>query len=106
MLGRSVGLTDAELAAVHAWQESPLFDERDRAVLAYADSVGTQSSVSDAVYAALEGHFSEQQIVKLCIAVSFAALVNRVHATFRTEVDATTLDSVADAPFCLIEPKG
>ena len=93
---------DDEMRAIADWQSSPLFDDKDKAVLRYTDELSRNSSVSDELYAELQRHFSEQEIVKLCVAVSFAGLVNRVHATFRTEVDDLTLDSVADAPFCLI----
>jgi len=102
MLGRSIGLTDAELAAVASWSDSSIFDEKDRAVLTHADAVGSRNTVTDATYEELTRHFTNAEIVKICIAVSFAGLVNRVHATFRTDLDQTTLDSVADAPFCLI----
>lgn len=102
MLGRSVGLSDAELAAVASWQDSDMFDDRDRAVLSYADAVSIRNTVSEETYEELSRNFTSAEIVKICIAVSFAGLVNRVHATFRTDLDQTTLDSVADAPFCLI----
>ena len=103
MLGRSVGLSDAELAAVASWKDSDMFDDRDRAVLSYADAVSIRNTVSEETYEELSRNFTRPEIVKICIAVSFAGLVNRVHATFRTDLDQTTLDSVADAPFCLID---
>lgn len=102
MLGRSVGLDDDELAALADWRESELFDEVDRAVLRYVDSVRLENRVPDEVFEALQSHFSQAEIMKLCIATTFAGLVNGVHATFRTELDASTLESVRDAPFCLI----
>lgn len=105
MLGRSIGLSDEELAAVANWQDSDMFDEKDRAVLHYADAVGGQNTVTDKTYDNLAQHFTEAEIVKVCIAASFAGLVNRVHATFRTDLDQTTLDAVADAPFCLINSR-
>lgn len=102
MLGRSIGLSDQELAAIASWQDSDVFDEKDRSVLAYADAVSSRNAVSNEIYGNLTRYFTEAEIMKICIAVSFAGLVNRVHATFRTDLDQTTLDSVADAPFCLI----
>ena len=106
MLGRGIGLTDDEMRAVADWQSNPLFDDKDKAVLCYTDELSRNNSVSDELYAELKQHFTEKEIMKLCVAVSFAGLVNRVHATFRTEVDDVTLDSVADAPFCLIHQQG
>ena len=105
MLGRSVGLDDNEMAAISSWENSDLFNEKDRAVLAFTDSLSRDNKMSDKLYTELGRHFDETEIMKLCITVSFAGLVNRVHATFLTDVDQMTLDSVADAPYCLIHAK-
>ena len=105
MLGRSVGLSDAEMRAMANWSESDLFDLRDRLVLRFTDSLAGENKVSDELYSELERNFSEAEIMKLCITVSFAGLVNRVHATFKTDIDETTLDAVSDAPFCLLHSR-
>jgi alkylhydroperoxidase family enzyme len=105
MLGRSVGLDENELAAISSWEQSELFTAKDRAVLAFTDSLSRDNKVSDELYAELGEHFNETEIMKLCVTVSFAGLVNRVHATFLTDLDEMTLDSVADAPYCLIHTK-
>ena len=105
MLGRSVGLNDTEMAEVGSWETSDVFDDKDRLVLRYTDSLSRDNRVEDSLYKDLTAHFSEKEIMKLCITVSFAGLVNRVHATFLTDVDQTTLDTVADAPYCLIHSR-
>ena len=74
-------------------------------MLQYTDAITRNNFVDDALYAALREQFDQTEMMKLCITVSFANLVNRVHATFRTDVDAPTLAAVADAPFCLLEPR-
>lgn len=105
MLGRSVGLNETEMAEVGSWETSDVFDDKDRLVLRYTDSLSRDNRVEDSLYKDLTAHFSEKEIMKLCITVSFAGLVNRVHATFLTDVDQTTLDTVADAPYCLIHSR-
>ncbi len=105
MLGRSVGLKDEEMSALRTWNDSELFDDRDRAVLAFTDSLAKHNKVSDELFGNLSKLFSEQEIMKLCVTVSFAGLVNRVHATFLTDLDQPTLDAIDDAPFCLIHSK-
>ena len=102
MLGRSVGLTDDEMAAMADWESSSFFDATDRLVLHYADVLTKENRVSDALYAELETRFPRQELIELCMTVSLAALVNRVHATFRTDLDDSTRTQVADAPFCRI----
>ena len=64
MLGRSIGLTYDELAAIANWEESTLFDEKDRAVLSYTDSLSEHNTVSDETYNNLNHYFTESQIVK------------------------------------------
>ena len=105
MLGRSVGLNDKEIEAIRNWSNSNLFSSGDQAVLAFTDALARDNRVSDEIYAALGEFLSEEEIMKLCITVSFAGLVNRVHATFLTDVDSSTLEAVSDAPYCLIHSR-
>ena len=102
MLGRSVGLTDEEMAAMADWDTVPLFDDTDRLVLRYAEVLTRENRVSDALYAELEARFPREELMELCMTVGLAALVNRVHATFRTDVDESTRAQVGEAQFCPI----
>ena len=102
MLGRSVGLQDEEMAAMADWATGPLFDDTDRLVLRYAEVLTRENRVSDALYAELEVQFRRDELLELCMTVGLAALVNRVHATFHTDVDDSTRAQVGDAPFCPI----
>jgi hypothetical protein len=72
----------------------PLAGARHSEVLAQA------CKVSEELYRRLEDRFTRDEMVELCFLVGLAALVNRVHATFGTDVDAVTRASVGDAPFC------
>jgi len=102
MLGRSVGLTDEEMAAMHAPETCATLDEVDRLVLRYAEALTRDNRVDDALYAELERHFSREEQVELCATVGLSALVNRFHATFRTDVDDATAASAGDVSFCPI----
>ena len=46
------------------------------------------------------GSAAEQ--VELCATVGLSAIVNRFHATFRTDVDETTVAGAGDVSFCPI----
>jgi alkylhydroperoxidase family enzyme len=102
MLGRSVGLSNQEIAAMADAADSPLFDETDRLVLHYAEVLSRENRVSDELYAKLAARFSREELVELCFAVGLSSLVNRVHATFRTDLDPSTRDSVGAVDFCPI----
>ena len=83
-------------------ETSPLFDAADRLVLRYSNILTVENRVPDDLYAELAERFPRDQLVELCFTVGLAALVNRVHATFETDVDSSTKTTVGDFAFCPI----
>ena len=71
-------------------------------MLAFTDGLSQHNEVSDAVYVELARHFSEREILKLSFTVGLAGMVNRVHATFRTDVDDATVEAAGETPFCVL----
>ena len=102
MLGRSIGLSNYEMGAMADAAESPLFDPTDRLVIRYSEVLTRENRVTDALYAELAARFSREELVELCFAIGLSALVNRVHATFLTDLDESTHAEVGAAPFCPI----
>ena len=102
MLGRSIGLTAEQIGSMPEAETSPLFDDTDRLVLKYADVLTRENRVDDGLFNQLAVRFSRDELVELCFTVATAALVNRVHATFRTDLDASTDSAVGDAAYCPI----
>lgn len=96
LLGASAGLSDDALSWLADWQNAPeaVFDATDRLVLRYADSLTRDVTVDGALWQALAAWFSEREIFELCFSVGLANLVNRVHATFLTDVDGYTSSRV------------
>lgn len=66
--------------AVSAWQESPFFSARERAVLAWVESLTRlgHGPVPDSVFEQLRDHFSEKEIVELTYAVAVINAWNRI----------------------------
>ena len=63
---RTVGLSDELIAAIPTWSTSPLFDDRQRAVLAYTDAlVGGDGRVPDVLFGELRSHLSDVEILEL-----------------------------------------
>ena len=102
MLGRSVGLSDEEMAGMANAETVSSFDETDRLVLRYAETSIREIRIPDELYAKLAARFPKQELMELCMTVALAALVNRVHATFQTDLDEGTRERVADGPACPI----
>src|SRR5690242_3950119 len=63
------GYSDAQSAAVPSWRASTLFDDKQRALLAYVEQVTHGGNVDDATFAALSQHFSPQEIVEITMTV-------------------------------------
>jgi 4-carboxymuconolactone decarboxylase len=72
------GLTREQCDALADWRSSTLFDERQRAALAYTDAMTRDIQVSDAVFAGLQPHFSERQIVELTVLIGTYNMHTRV----------------------------
>jgi alkylhydroperoxidase family enzyme len=69
-LAKSCGMTDAQIAALPNWRGSDLFDQKQRALLAYTEAVDEHGGdVDDATYAAFAKQFSPRQIVELTITI-------------------------------------
>lgn len=65
-VARKHGLSDDELLALPAYQDSPLFDTVDTLVLDYSVAMSnTPVEVPDALFARLREHFSGAQIIEL-----------------------------------------
>ena len=75
-----------KLALVQAWAEAgTLFDERERAALAWAETVTrvAETGVPDAAYQAARTVFDEREIADLTIAISLMNAYNRMAISFR-----------------------
>lgn len=71
------GLADAQIDAVKTDPASPLFDPRDRAVLAYAEAMTRDIEVPDPLFAEIRTLFDERDVVELTVTVAGYNLVSR-----------------------------
>ncbi len=81
---RDDGETEQRLYLVAAWKESPLFSGRERAAFAWVEAVTLISNggVSDELYRKALEQFSEQELVKLTVAVGMINIWNRLCVSF------------------------
>lgn len=81
---REDGETEQRLYLVSAWRESPLFSERERAALQWTETVTliAGTGVGDALYTEMLKHFSEEELVKLTVAVTMINTWNRLCVSF------------------------
>src|SRR3982751_3997404 len=69
---RAAGETEQRLYVMDAWRETPFYTERERAALAWAESLTkiTEGHVPDEVFEEVKKQFSEQEIIDLTLAVT------------------------------------
>lgn len=88
---RELGGSNEKIALVPVWREAgELFDARERAALAWAETV-TQISTTGApecAYAAVSAHFDEKELVDLTIAIGLMNAYNRMAISFRATAAA------------------
>jgi len=80
-----------KLALVQAWSEGgELFDERERAAFAWAETVTrvAETGVPDSAYEAARAVFNEREIVDLTIAIGLMNAYNRMAISFRNTPQA------------------
>lgn len=85
------GVKVEKLALLQAWHEAgELFDERERAALAWAESVTrvAETGVPDTDYAAVRKVFDERELVDLTIAIGLMNTYNRMAISFRNTPQA------------------
>ena len=84
---RARGVSQTQLDSLPAWQESPFFDEREKAALAWAESLThlPASHAADAEYEHLRPHFTDAEIVELSLSISLANFWNRMASGFRKQ---------------------
>ena len=73
----AAGVTQAQIDALAAWEQSALFDAREQAVLRLAEEVTRGPAASPACIEALKQHFSAAEIVELTLTASFYVCVAR-----------------------------
>jgi 4-carboxymuconolactone decarboxylase len=71
------GLTPAQVTAVADWRSSNLFNDKQRALLAYTDAMTRDIDVPDSVYAEVRKHFSERQTVELTMLIGAYNMLTR-----------------------------
>jgi AhpD family alkylhydroperoxidase len=80
------GVKPEKLALVQAWREAgDLFDARERAALAWAETVTrvAETAIPDEAFRAASAVFGEKELVDLTIAIGLMNAFNRMGIAFR-----------------------
>jgi AhpD family alkylhydroperoxidase len=86
---KAKGETAQRIFLLNAWRETALYNDRERAALAWAEALTKlKDGVPDEVYAEAKANFSDEELVDLTMSVITINAYNRVNISFRVEAGA------------------
>lgn len=89
---RHDGLSEQWTNLMSVWRESTVYTEQERALLGWVDAVTkiAETGAPDDAFEELKTHFSEEDIVKITVAIGTINTWNRIAVGFRSQhpVDA------------------
>ncbi len=94
VIGRQVGITEREIAAIAEGSGDGLWNDRDATLLRAVDELFAYRTISDATYAALAADYSNEQLLDIVFAVGQYQLVSTALNTFLVQRD----DGLTDIP--------
>lgn len=96
---RGIGETEQRLSLLPVWREAPCYTDRERAALGWTEALTrlSQGHAHASAYAALKAHFTEEDQVKLTLAINVINGWNRVAAGFGLWVEPARLKAVIKA---------
>ena len=81
------GLTLEECNALADWRGTTLFTPRERAALAYADTMTREIAVPDAVFAEVRRHFDDRALVELTVLIGSYNMNARVLTALAVDLE-------------------
>src|ERR1700749_352711 len=85
-IGKSVGVTDEQNAALENWQAATCFDEVQRAALAFADEIVKLRRPTDATFKDIAAKLTPAALVELQLAVGFYIMTSKFLETFSIDM--------------------
>lgn len=85
---RAAGMPEDKIAALPSWPACELFDQKERALLAYVDEmVLAQSRIQDSTFSRLSAHFPDEAILELTYIVGLYQAYASFTLALRLEYD-------------------
>lgn len=86
---KRAGITGEQIDALAFYERSPLFDDKEKAVLLYAERMtrAAGAGLRDMAVGELKKHFTEDQIVELALVICMANFTNRFNNGLRITPD-------------------
>lgn len=84
---RRSGLSEQWINLLCVWRESPIYDARERAVLAWTEALTNiaETRAPDEDFEPLKAHFTEAEITRITVAIGLINTWNRIAVGFRSQ---------------------
>src|SRR3982075_2555006 len=85
-IGKGVGVTDEQNAALEDWKPAKCFDEVQRAALAFTDEIVTLRKPTDATLNAIAAKLTPGALIELQLSVGFYIMTSKFLETFGVDM--------------------
>ena len=85
-IGKNVGVTDEQNAALENWEAASCFDEVQRAALAFAEETVKLKKPTDATFKAIASKLTPAALVELQLSVGFYIMTSKFLETFAIDL--------------------
>ena len=94
---REKGETEQRIYLLSAWREAPCYTDRERAALAWTESLTrlSEAHTHEAAYETLKAHFTEEEQVNLTLMINVINGWNRIAIGFGLWIDPAAAKSAA-----------
>jgi len=81
-IGKEVGVTDEQNAALESWKSATCFDDLQRAALAFTDEIVKLRRPTDATFDAIAAKLTPTALIELQLSVGFYIMTSKFLETF------------------------
>jgi alkylhydroperoxidase family enzyme len=85
-IGRNVGVTDEQNAALADWKSATCFNELQRAALAFTDEIVALRRPTDVTFAAIAAKLAPAALIELQLSVGFYIMTSKFLETFAIDM--------------------
>jgi alkylhydroperoxidase family enzyme len=89
-IGKNVGVTDEQNAALENWQSATCFNEVQRAALAFTDEIVRLKRPTDATFNAIHSKLTPAALIELQLSVGFYIMTSKFLETFEIDMQPVT----------------
>ena len=89
-IGKNVGVTDEQNAALENWQSAGCFNEVQRAALTFTDEIVKLKKPTDATFKAIAALLTPAALIELQLSVGFYIMTSKFLETFEIDMQPVT----------------